>query len=191
MRSWCARTAPRCCISIATSSTTVRGNAFRMLKEKGLAVRRPDCTFATPDHYVPTLSHDLASIQEPNRRGVVARARRRRRPGIPTRPVTLVIPFPPGGGNDALGRLVADKSRHGRVVRAAVNVEARTRGGRVMHDTASDRIPMLRMLPSVIGGPGCDLIGYPTWTASIEIEPPSTPSTGKHTFSRCWPVAST
>jgi tripartite-type tricarboxylate transporter receptor subunit TctC len=27
----------------------------------------------------------------------------------PTRPVTLVIPFPPGGGNDALGRLVADK----------------------------------------------------------------------------------
>jgi hypothetical protein len=51
MRSWCARTVPRCCISIATSSTTVRGNAFRMLKEKGLAVRRPDCTFATPDHY--------------------------------------------------------------------------------------------------------------------------------------------
>ena len=27
----------------------------------------------------------------------------------PTRPVTLIIPFPPGGGNDALGRLVADK----------------------------------------------------------------------------------
>jgi tripartite-type tricarboxylate transporter receptor subunit TctC len=26
-----------------------------------------------------------------------------------TRPVTLVIPFPPGGGNDALGRMVADK----------------------------------------------------------------------------------
>jgi 3-isopropylmalate/(R)-2-methylmalate dehydratase large subunit len=47
------------------------GNAFRMLKEKGLAVRRPDRTFATPDHYVPTLSHDLASIREPHRRGVV------------------------------------------------------------------------------------------------------------------------
>jgi tripartite-type tricarboxylate transporter receptor subunit TctC len=27
----------------------------------------------------------------------------------PTRPITLVIPFPPGGGNDALGRMVADK----------------------------------------------------------------------------------
>jgi tripartite-type tricarboxylate transporter receptor subunit TctC len=26
-----------------------------------------------------------------------------------TRPITLVIPFPPGGGNDALGRMVADK----------------------------------------------------------------------------------
>lgn len=47
------------------------GNAFRMLKERGLAVRRPDRTFATPDHYVSTLSHDLASINEPHRRGVV------------------------------------------------------------------------------------------------------------------------
>jgi tripartite-type tricarboxylate transporter receptor subunit TctC len=27
----------------------------------------------------------------------------------PPRPVTLVIPFPPGGGNDALGRMVAEK----------------------------------------------------------------------------------
>jgi len=47
------------------------GNAFRMLKEKGLAVRRPDRTFATPDHYVSTLSHDLAAINEPHRRRVV------------------------------------------------------------------------------------------------------------------------
>jgi 3-isopropylmalate/(R)-2-methylmalate dehydratase large subunit len=47
------------------------GNAFRMLKEKGLAVRRPDRTFATPDHYVSTLTHDLASINEPHRQGVV------------------------------------------------------------------------------------------------------------------------
>jgi 3-isopropylmalate/(R)-2-methylmalate dehydratase large subunit len=34
-------------------------------------VRRPDRTFATPDHYVSTLSHDLASINEPHRRSVV------------------------------------------------------------------------------------------------------------------------
>jgi 3-isopropylmalate/(R)-2-methylmalate dehydratase large subunit len=47
------------------------GNAFRMLKEKGLPVRRPDRTFATPDHYVSTLNHDLPSINEPHRRRVV------------------------------------------------------------------------------------------------------------------------
>ena len=45
-------------------------NAFRTLKEKGLAVRRPDRTFATPDHYVPTRSRDLAAT-EPHRRGMV------------------------------------------------------------------------------------------------------------------------
>src|SRR4029077_14695009 len=41
-----------------------------------------------------------ASLLAPG--GAVAQA-------YPTRPVTLVIPFPPGGGNDALGRMVADK----------------------------------------------------------------------------------
>src|SRR5258708_3663822 len=46
------------------------GNAFRILNEKGLTVRRPDRTFATPDHYVSTLSHDLASINEPHRPAV-------------------------------------------------------------------------------------------------------------------------
>src|SRR5215468_1726694 len=51
-----------------------------MLKEKGLTVRRPDRTFATPDHYVSTLSHDPPSDPLPpvgesregaHRRGVV------------------------------------------------------------------------------------------------------------------------
>jgi tripartite-type tricarboxylate transporter receptor subunit TctC len=42
----------------------------------------------------------LASLRAP--RTAAAQA-------YPTRPVTLVIPFPPGGGNDALGRMVADK----------------------------------------------------------------------------------
>jgi 3-isopropylmalate/(R)-2-methylmalate dehydratase large subunit len=46
-------------------------NAFRTLKEKGLAVARPDRTFATPDHYVSTLGRELASINEPHRRGMV------------------------------------------------------------------------------------------------------------------------
>src|SRR3984885_3955496 len=47
------------------------GNAFRMLKEKGLTVRRPARPFGQPAHYVSTLSPDLASINEPHRRGVV------------------------------------------------------------------------------------------------------------------------
>jgi tripartite-type tricarboxylate transporter receptor subunit TctC len=42
----------------------------------------------------------LAALRAP--RTAVAQA-------YPTRPVILVIPFPPGGGNDALGRMVADK----------------------------------------------------------------------------------
>ena len=46
-------------------------NAFRKLKEKGLTVRRPDRTFATPDHYVSTRGRDLASMPEAHRRGMV------------------------------------------------------------------------------------------------------------------------
>jgi len=47
------------------------GNAFRMLKQRNLALRRPDRTFATPDHYVSTLGRDLSAINEPNRRAMV------------------------------------------------------------------------------------------------------------------------
>jgi 3-isopropylmalate/(R)-2-methylmalate dehydratase large subunit len=46
-------------------------NAFRALKEKGLFVRRPDRTFATPDHYVSTQGRTLASISEAHRRSMV------------------------------------------------------------------------------------------------------------------------
>ena len=64
------------------------GNAFRMLKEKGLAVRRPDRTFATPDHYVSTLTHDpaqeaglwLLPVADERPYGSDRVARRRRQP---------------------------------------------------------------------------------------------------------------
>jgi 3-isopropylmalate/(R)-2-methylmalate dehydratase large subunit len=45
-------------------------NAFRTLQEKGLTVRRPGSTFATPDHYVSTLGRTLAAIAEPHRRAM-------------------------------------------------------------------------------------------------------------------------
>ena len=45
---------------------------FRTLAEKGLRLRHPERTFGTPDHYVSTLSHDLAAIVEPNRRDMVS-----------------------------------------------------------------------------------------------------------------------
>ena len=44
--------------------------AFQFLAERKLPVRRPDRTFGTPDHYVPTASRDL-STAEPYRRQVV------------------------------------------------------------------------------------------------------------------------
>jgi 3-isopropylmalate/(R)-2-methylmalate dehydratase large subunit len=46
-------------------------NAFRFLQEKGLKVRRPERTFATPDHYVSTLGRGLSAINAPNRRSMV------------------------------------------------------------------------------------------------------------------------
>jgi 3-isopropylmalate/(R)-2-methylmalate dehydratase large subunit len=47
-------------------------NAFRMLAERGLTVARPDRTFATPDHYVSTRGREIAAIEEPHRRDMVA-----------------------------------------------------------------------------------------------------------------------
>jgi 3-isopropylmalate/(R)-2-methylmalate dehydratase large subunit len=46
-------------------------NAFRMLGERNLPVRRPDRTFATPDHYVATSGRGLSAINAPNRRSMV------------------------------------------------------------------------------------------------------------------------
>ena len=46
-------------------------NAFRFLAEKQLKLRRPDRTFAVPDHYVSTVRGGLSAINDPNRRAMV------------------------------------------------------------------------------------------------------------------------
>ncbi len=46
-------------------------HAFELLGERGLNVRRPERTFGTPDHYVPTSSRDAAAIADPEARGMV------------------------------------------------------------------------------------------------------------------------
>jgi len=45
--------------------------AFEVLGERGLPVRRPDRTFGTPDHYVPTTSRDMAAVLDPDGRLMV------------------------------------------------------------------------------------------------------------------------
>jgi 3-isopropylmalate/(R)-2-methylmalate dehydratase large subunit len=44
--------------------------AFEMLRQRGLAVRRPERAFATPDHYVPTGSRSFADIADPEKRAM-------------------------------------------------------------------------------------------------------------------------
>lgn len=46
-------------------------HAFRFLKARSLPVRHPDQLFATPDHGVSTLSHDMAMIKDPDQIRVV------------------------------------------------------------------------------------------------------------------------
>ncbi len=45
--------------------------AFEVLGERSLKVRRPDRTFGTPDHYVPTSGRDMAAIEDPDARLMV------------------------------------------------------------------------------------------------------------------------
>ena len=40
-------------------------SAFRNLRQRGLSVRRPDRTFATPDHFTPTHSASLEDLADP------------------------------------------------------------------------------------------------------------------------------
>jgi 3-isopropylmalate/(R)-2-methylmalate dehydratase large subunit len=44
--------------------------AFEMLRQRGLKAHAPQRGFATPDHYVPTDSRDLASIADPEKRAM-------------------------------------------------------------------------------------------------------------------------
>jgi 3-isopropylmalate/(R)-2-methylmalate dehydratase large subunit len=44
--------------------------AFEMIRQRGLKVRAPQLAFATPDHYVPTHSRDLAAMSDPEKRAM-------------------------------------------------------------------------------------------------------------------------
>jgi 3-isopropylmalate/(R)-2-methylmalate dehydratase large subunit len=46
--------------------------AFEMLRQRGIAVRAPARTFATPDHYVPTSGRSLALIADPEKRAMAS-----------------------------------------------------------------------------------------------------------------------
>ncbi|MFI4988659.1 MAG: 3-isopropylmalate dehydratase large subunit [Alphaproteobacteria bacterium] len=46
-------------------------HAFDLLAERGLKLRRPERTFGTPDHYVPTANRDASTIADPEARGMV------------------------------------------------------------------------------------------------------------------------
>jgi 3-isopropylmalate/(R)-2-methylmalate dehydratase large subunit len=45
--------------------------AFRSLADRGLKMRRPDRSFGTPDHYVPTTTRNLSTVTEPGRREMI------------------------------------------------------------------------------------------------------------------------
>ena len=58
--------------------------SFKALFDRGLAVHRPDRTFATPDHYVPTLGREsaLAGSDYPHRETVESLTANARATGI-------------------------------------------------------------------------------------------------------------
>ncbi len=45
---------------------------YKQLADRGLRVRRPDLTFASPDHYVPTTSRDFLDVDGEDRKDMVA-----------------------------------------------------------------------------------------------------------------------
>jgi tripartite-type tricarboxylate transporter receptor subunit TctC len=109
----------------------------------------------------------------------------------PTRPVTLVIPFPPGGGNDALGRLVAEKMS--KTIGQQIVVDNRGGAGgtiatRAVARSASDGYTILlaytgtiAVNPSLYAAPGYDPrkdfapIGLIAQLSSVLVVHPSLP----------------
>ena len=54
--------------------------------------------------------HDSCVARGCGRRGCPGRRRlRRERPDYPARPITLVVPYAAGGGNDVIARIVAER----------------------------------------------------------------------------------
>src|SRR5262249_8810981 len=55
----------------------------------------------------------------------------------PTRPITLVVPFPAGGGNDVLARIVAEKMSRTLGQQVVVEIQAAQTGAQPRARTAS------------------------------------------------------
>jgi tripartite-type tricarboxylate transporter receptor subunit TctC len=56
-----------------------------------------------PRRHFPTSGSVVAALPVASR---IARART-----FPSRPITMIVPFPPGGGSDAIGRIVSERGR--------------------------------------------------------------------------------
>src|SRR5215510_901747 len=82
----------------------------------------------------------------------------------PTRPITLVVPFPAGGGNDALARLVAE--RMSRTLGQQVVVEKRGGAGGTIATRA------------VAKGPADGYTILLTYTGTLAINPSLYPNAG-------------
>jgi 3-isopropylmalate/(R)-2-methylmalate dehydratase large subunit len=50
--------------------------AFAILRQRNIPVHAPSRTFASPDHYIPTISRDAADITDPEKRGMFDALRR-------------------------------------------------------------------------------------------------------------------